>query len=120
MSRYTAVPPPWTLKCTIYTLPFYISSSTASHLPSLCFSPSEASSQLAASTPKGGLGMIQVIRYTDSPVGPYDEMLIVPGYFECDSKDVDKQGKRIKKQHVRVSRIYVDSKFTCWNGRKST
>jgi hypothetical protein len=64
--------------------------------------------------------MVQVIRYTESPVGPYDEMLIVPGYFECDSKDVDKQGKRIKKQHVRVSRIYVDSKFTCWNGRKST
>jgi hypothetical protein len=85
----------------------------------MCFSPADASSQLAASAPKGGLAMVQVVRYTESPVGPYDEMLIVPGYFEYDSKHIDKHGERIKGQNVRVSRIYVDSKATCWNGRKS-
>jgi hypothetical protein len=63
--------------------------------------------------------MIQVIRYTESPVGPYNELLIVPGYFEYESKDLDEHGNKIKKRNVRVSRIYVDSKYTCWNGRKS-
>jgi hypothetical protein len=61
----------------------------------------------------GGLGMIQVIRYTESPVGPYDELVIVPGGFEWED------AKKIKKRNVRVTRIYVSQKETCWNGRKS-
>lgn len=49
------------------------------------------------------------IRYHDSPTGPYDELLIVPGKFE-----VGEAGK--KKEMLRVTRIYVSERGTMWNG----
>jgi len=119
MSPYVEAPPPWTLKGTVYSFLFLVSSPTAKDLPSICFSPLEAASVFASGTPKGGLGMVQVIRYTESPVGPYDELLVVPGAFEYEIGDKDKRGGVIKKRNVRVSRIYVNVKETCWNGRKS-
>lgn len=60
----------------------------------------------------GKIGMIQVLRYTESPVGPYDELLIIPGFFEYENEGEKEEG-------VRVSRIYVSQKYTCWNGRVS-
>ena len=29
--------------------------------------------------------MVQIIRHTESPVGPYDELVLVPGEFEYES-----------------------------------
>lgn len=60
--------------------------------------------------------MIQIIRYTESPVGPYDELILSPGFHEY---TVEENGKRIKKKNARITRIYVSQKYTCWNGRKS-
>jgi len=61
--------------------------------------------------------MIQLLRYSDTPVGPYDEMILCPGYFEypVDGKNGDKSTKK----GVRITRIYVSQKQTCWNGRSS-
>lgn len=51
-------------------------------------------------------------RYHDTPVGTYDELLIVPGKFE-----VGEAGK--EKEMLRVTRIYVSGRGTLWNGRHS-
>ena len=59
---------------------------------------------------KGGIGMVQVIQYHDSPVGPYNELLIIPGNFKVPGGEA--KGKR----KLRISRIYVDSEVSCYNG----
>lgn len=61
----------------------------------------------------GGIGMVQIIRYTESPVGPYDELLLVPGFFKYDGPNGE------TRKNVRITRIYVSQKYTCWNGRTS-
>jgi len=55
--------------------------------------------------------MVQIIRHTESPVGPYDELVLIPGKFEYESSG--------KKSNLKVSRIYVSQEKTCYNGRKS-
>ncbi|TDZ30990.1 hypothetical protein C8035_v001930 [Colletotrichum spinosum] len=47
----------------------------------------------------GRLGMIQVIRYTESPVGPYDELLVVPGFFKYNR--TNEAGRVVEKENVR-------------------
>lgn len=118
-----SAPAPWTLKGDVYLFSFWTSKEQARHLPSHAFSPLEAGGTVAgvgsaASKPVGGLSMIQVIRYTESPVGPYDELIVIPGNFEWTKED--KEGRRTKKKNVRISRIYVSQKDTCYNGRVST
>ncbi|MCJ1354015.1 MAG: hypothetical protein MMC33_004002 [Icmadophila ericetorum] len=105
-------PSPWTLKATIYLFSFYISSSQ--QLPLWAYSPLESKSSFASGKSCGGLSMVQIIRYLDSPAGPYDEMLVTPGKFEY---EVEEGGKKIKKRNTRVTRIYVSQKVTCYNGR---
>lgn len=115
-----AAPPPWDLKGTIYSFMTYATSKDALHLASdksFLYAPLEEHSSFADGKFLGGLGMVQVIRYTDTPVGPYDELLIVPGSF---SYRVGTSGGGVKeKENQRVTRIYVSQKETCWNGRTS-
>lgn len=59
---------------------------------------------------KGGLAIAQVYRYLESPVGPYDELIIVPGKY---TNPVD------AKEYARISRIYVSSERSVYNGRKN-
>ncbi|MCJ1400962.1 hypothetical protein MMC11_004173 [Xylographa trunciseda] len=112
-STIPVAPPPWTLKATVYMFAFHVPSKQP--LPSFAYSPLESQSAFASSSKFcGGLGSVQVIRYTESPVGPYDEMLLVPGNFEYESKE---GGKVTTKRNLQVSRIYVSQKLTCYNGR---
>lgn len=55
---------------------------------------------------KGGLGYVMLVDYEKSPVGPYHELLIIPGKF-----------KKTKKQAI--TKIYVDSEASTQNGRKN-
>ncbi|KAI1335595.1 hypothetical protein F5Y15DRAFT_241400 [Xylariaceae sp. FL0016] len=108
------VPPPWKLKGTIYLVSFW---NKAGNLPEHTYSPLERDSSF--SSPEsgkhlGGLSQIQIIRYTESPVGPYDELIVCPGFFSYE-KEVN--GKRKSVKNLRISRIYVSQKYTCWNGR---
>lgn len=109
--------PPWKLKGTIYMVAF---STKAGKLPEHAYSPLEKESTYASPSASGkhhgGTSQIQVIRYTESPVGPYDELIISPGSY---SYEVEEDGKRKTKKNSRISRIYVSQKYTCWNGRKS-
>lgn len=113
------VPPPWKLKGTIYILAFWLSKAQIEAAGSLLYSPLEASSPFASpegGRHVGGLSMFQIIRYTESPIGPYDELIISPGAHD---HVVEENGKRVTKRNVRITRIYVSQKYTCWNGRKS-
>ncbi|CAN9128043.1 unnamed protein product [Alternaria sp. RS040] len=106
-------PAPWTLKGTVYSVTFI---PTSVDLPIKAFAPLERQYASAVEGEYVGiLGQIQVIRYTESPVGPYDELLIVPGFFKYNY--TDSVGVTEERKNVRVSRIYVSQKYTCWNGR---
>ncbi|EFQ33835.1 hypothetical protein CGRA01v4_10724 [Colletotrichum graminicola] len=115
----TPVPAPWKLKGDIYLFSFWVSGPKAAHPPTIAYSPLEANSSFICpegNRPLGGISMIQIIRYTESPVGPYDELILCPGFHEY---TVEENGKRIKKKNARITRIYVSQKYTCWNGRKN-
>ena len=116
------LPPPWKLRGTIYTFPFWTNKSeiAAANDAGLTYSPLEANSAFAsaeAGKHLGGMSLIQIIRYSESPAGPYDELILSTGSFEYAVEEAD--GKRVKKRHLRITRIYVSHKSTCWNGRKS-
>ncbi|KAH8881483.1 hypothetical protein GQ53DRAFT_511554 [Thozetella sp. PMI_491] len=113
-------PPPWTCKATVYNVYFWTSKHVAANFPAKAYSPLEGQSDFASAEfgkPIGGLTSLQLIRYTETPVGPYDELLLVPGKFlyPVESKD----GKREVKKGLKLTRIYVSTKETCWNGRKN-
>lgn len=108
---------PWKLRGTVYTITFR---TKAGELPDIAYSPLEATSAFSdpakSGQHRGGMSQIQIIRYSESPVGPYDELILVPGFFEY---QVEEHGELKTKQNARVTRIYVSQQFTCWNGRKS-
>ncbi|KAH9888299.1 hypothetical protein F4778DRAFT_755864 [Xylariomycetidae sp. FL2044] len=111
------VPPPWKLKGTVYMMSFW---SKAGDLPAHAYSPLERASAFASSgAHRGGLSQIQVIRYTESPVGPYDELILCPGFFSYERGNERGLGRRKTKKAPRITRIYVSQKYTCWNGRKN-
>lgn len=101
-------PPPWTCHYTAYVGSFYVSASSG--LPrDLAYDPVEASSATFAEAGvwKGGLAMIQLLRYTSTPVGPYDEMILLPGSFDVPGG---------YGSHNRITRIYVSQRDTTYNG----
>lgn len=53
---------------------------------------------------KGGLGFVMLVNYERTPVGPYHELLFIPGKF-----------RKTKKQAI--TKIYVDSEVSTQNGR---
>lgn len=55
---------------------------------------------------KGGLGYVMLVNYENSPVGPYTELLIIPGKF-----------RKTRKQAI--TKIYVDSEASTQNGRNN-
>lgn len=104
----------------VYCTSFWSSAAAARRVPaSTAYSPLEALAadfvRPAGSRPAGGLGMIQILRYRNSPVGPYDEMLIVPGSFDWARRRPD--GQPLAGRNPRITRIYVSQKQTCYNGR---
>ncbi|KAH9810601.1 hypothetical protein DFH28DRAFT_902754 [Melampsora americana] len=58
----------------------------------------------------GGAGTVQIIRYHSSPVGPYDELMIVPGEFSL-PKDLGASSL------PKITRVYVSSLQSVYNGR---
>ncbi|KAF2820542.1 hypothetical protein CC86DRAFT_374237 [Ophiobolus disseminans] len=64
---------------------------------------------------QGGLGAVMVVRYLDTPVGPYDELILVPGNFAVPQPASGLP--KIPKRALRISRIYVSQRTTVYNGR---
>jgi hypothetical protein len=80
------------------------------------YAPLEQNSEFSKGEFLGGIGMVQIIRYAESLVGPYDEMLIAPGFFKYEVEGKD-GAVQVKKNNARITRIYVSQKETCFNGR---
>jgi hypothetical protein len=121
-SSYSLASPPWTLHGDVYTFAWHTSASRASAdgLPSHAYSPLEAASDYAAhpvSRFVGGLATVQIIRYRDSPVGPYDELIVIPGHFQWARPGDESPGQMVTGANPKISRIYVSQPHTCHNGR---
>ena len=62
--------------------------------------------------------MVQIVRYSETPVGPYDELVIMPGDFDVPvlSGSGGEGVKKKVKKNTRITGIWVSQKDTCWNG----
>ncbi|KAL7793669.1 hypothetical protein V8C37DRAFT_82986 [Trichoderma ceciliae] len=112
------IPPRWALRGDIYTFAFWTPAEAASSLPEHAYSPLEGTTSFADeafSRPVGGLSMIQILSYTDSPVGPYDEMLVAPGSFDWERTEPG--GGKTRGSNPKITRIYVSTPNSCFNGR---
>ncbi|KAI8444883.1 hypothetical protein BY996DRAFT_6435003 [Phakopsora pachyrhizi] len=58
----------------------------------------------------GGFGTVQLVRYYKSPIGPYDELLIVPGKFSL-PKELSGSSSGL-----RIPTIYVSTPQSVYNG----
>lgn len=57
---------------------------------------------------RGWVGAVMLVDYATSPVGPYQELLFIPGLFRF--------GNTIS---FSISKIYVSSNDSVWNGRQN-
>ena len=95
--------PPWQLKGEGFIIPFLANKKEIIENGFL--------SEDDKKTYKGGLGACMIVNYESSNVGPYFELLFIPGDFEhTDSSNKIKLYKRITK-------IYVSSELSIQEGR---
>lgn len=107
---YALAPAPWELKASVaYVIPMI---GLTPNVPHKAFAPLERNSSYATSGQLlAGTGLIMIVRYKDSPVGPYDEFIVIPGLYNNPKDGLIPR--------FRISRIYVSHKYTTWNGRNS-
>jgi hypothetical protein len=108
-------PAPWACRLDNYWISFCLKGPLSANV----YDPLEASfppfsDPAVAGAFKGGLGTIQIVRYHESPLGTYNELIFIPGNFEVPTKE-NEQAKK-KEKHLRITRIYVDQKDTAYNG----
>ncbi|KAL5113801.1 hypothetical protein ACEQ8H_008302 [Pleosporales sp. CAS-2024a] len=107
----TRVKAPWPLKAETYVLFLRMK-----ELPARVYDPleqvweGEDHGQF-----KGGLGAVMIVRYSDTPVGPYDELMLIPGNFTVPQPSTG--APKIPKEALRIARIYVSQRTTTYNGR---
>ncbi|KIW06817.1 uncharacterized protein PV09_02497 [Verruconis gallopava] len=119
-------PAPWTLKCEAYGIPFRLNPKELP--PGLYHDLDTPPLGKGNDDFRGGyvkeresdkvntdilLCMIQIVRYHSTPVGPYDELLIIPGYYGVPG------GKYKGRKQLRATRFYVSQRETTYNGRKN-
>ena len=113
-------PPPWDFKAKLYLFttllkPVDREDPVLQGLPAGSYNPLETvhPSGLApvngAPQWKGGLSYVVIVRYEDSPVGPYDELIAVTDGFANPFEKRATSG--------RITNIYVDSRKSVWHGR---
>ncbi|KAL1411232.1 hypothetical protein Q8F55_002183 [Vanrija albida] len=107
-------------KATVYLIPIYITAATAAsaEFRKALYPALEEASPFASEafgTPKGGLGMVQMIHFHDSEWGDFHEMLIIPGVFEYPDPKV----KGATAQNRRMTAIYTDTRSGCYNARNN-
>lgn len=94
----TTTPPPWTLRGDGYMI-FYRFSKD--FVEKHGWAPPGLEGRFA-----GGFGAVMLVNYRESPVGPYRELLFIPGKFRTP------QGRRYS-----ITRILVDSDASTRSGR---
>ncbi|KZV61452.1 hypothetical protein PENSPDRAFT_759427 [Peniophora sp. CONT] len=58
----------------------------------------------------GGMKSVVIVRYDDTPVGPYDELILIPGAFT---------NPHTGKRDLRITNIYVSTDKSAFNGRSN-
>ncbi len=105
------------MQSTSYVLTWYNSASAGVPLH-IAYDPIEARepsfvSEKHAGDYKGGLCMAQILRYSDTPVGKYDELAILPGSWT----GVGPEGSQ--KNDMSITGIWVSQETTLMNGRRN-
>lgn len=119
--KLAPAPAPWLCSAQVYSTYFFnrASSTALKDVETVAYCPLERGSYFASTEAGrlvGGLGALMVIRYTDTPVGPYDELIICPGSYVY---QIEENGEVLERRNLRVSRVYVSSKASVFNGRNS-
>lgn len=97
LSPSIVAPPPWKLTGNGYIFTFWFTKKWAKEFGHLLgFQTNNA---------LGGLGTVMLVDYHSSDVGPYRELLIVPGRFKLNGK-----------KQFSISKIYVSTYESVWNG----
>ncbi|KAJ7579228.1 hypothetical protein C8J56DRAFT_339912 [Mycena floridula] len=102
------VPAPWTLKGRAWAFAVPPLSKSAS-FPAGWSAPWQADAMAQGGEFIGGPGLVQIFSYAESPVGPYDELIYLPGKWKYADGS----------KGFRITRIYVSSKSSMYNGRKN-
>ena len=98
-------PAPWSLRGDGYMI-FYKFS--REFVEKLGFVPPELAGKF-----DGYLGSVMLVKYQSSPVGPYRELLFIPGKFKLDGKN------GINNRPQSITKIYVNSAQSTANGREN-
>ena len=91
-------PPPWTLTGSGIIL--------VAHFPEAFVQSQGFLEPYQQRSYRGWVGTVMIVNYTASPVGPYQELLFIPGLFQFGSKT-----------SFSISKIYVSTPESVWNGR---
>lgn len=93
-------PAPWTLRGRGYIL--------AIRMPQAVLDDCPHTPVALRASRRGALSLAMLVDYAESPAGPYQELLFIPGTF-------DFQGQR----HPSISRIFVSTMASVVNGRRN-
>ncbi|KAL6233261.1 hypothetical protein BDW75DRAFT_194361 [Aspergillus navahoensis] len=134
-TRIPVAPPPWTLRAKSWTF-LYTSPNTEMTPESSSQNPNNTPEVLQSILPQGAyhpfetihasalqrlgdgssqfqeswLKTVMIIRYEDTDVGPYDELIFIPGRAV---------NPNTGKKEFRISNIYVSTDASVWNGRRN-
>jgi len=108
MTDIQVAPAPWKLKGRSWAFLVSPLSSTSS-FPAGWSSAFQADALSSGGEFIGGLGIVQIVSYSESPIGPYDELIYVPGRWKYSDGT----------KAFRITQIYVSTKESTMNGRKN-
>jgi hypothetical protein len=100
LTTNTAAPAPWRLHGDGYVFLYQFN---AEWVAAQGFVPEPLRPQF-----RGGIGALMLVRYRETPVGPYDELLFIPGLFEIDGA-----------QYHSITKIYVSTQTSVVNGQNN-
>jgi len=115
------IPPPWLFKTKLYFFttplkpanrddPLLQGLPPGSYNPGETIHPSARAPVKGSPQWKGGMFKVVIVRYEDTPIGPYDELIAASDGFANPYE---------KGTSSRITNIYVDSRKSIWYGRKN-
>lgn len=93
-------PPPWTLTGNGIVL--------IAHFPEVFVRAQGFLAPYQQRAYRGWVGAVMLVDYATSPVGPYQELLFIPGLFRFGDTT-----------NFSISKIYVSTEESVWNGRRN-
>jgi hypothetical protein len=115
------IPPPWVFKTKLYLFatplnlvdredPLLQGLLPGSYNPEETIHPSALAPVRGSPQWKGGMLKVVIVRYEDSPIGPYDELIAsLDGFANPFERGTS----------ARITNIYVDSRKSIWHGRNN-